>query len=40
MFNANEIAIWFLLKNNSEIKEHEAINDDYEVYQSNLHYIS
>nr|DAQ03942.1 MAG TPA: hypothetical protein [Caudoviricetes sp.] len=37
MFNANEIAIWFLLKNNSEIKEHEAINDDYEVYEGITH---
>ena len=37
MFSALEIAIWFLLKNNAEDREHEAINDDYEVYEGITH---
>lgn len=37
MFNALEIATWFLLKNNAEIREHEATNDDYEVYEGITH---
>lgn len=37
MFSALEIAIWFLLKNNAEIREHEATNDDYEVYEGITH---
>lgn len=37
MFNAKDVAVWFLLKNNSEIKEHEAENDDYEVYEGITH---
>lgn len=37
MFNALEIAIWFLLKNNAEVREHEATNDDYEVYEGITH---
>lgn len=37
MFSANEIAIWFLMKNNAEMREHEATNDDYEVYEGITH---
>lgn len=37
MFSALEIAIWFLLKNNAEVREHEATNDDYEVYEGITH---
>lgn len=37
MFSAIEIATWFLLKNNAEIREHEATNDDYEVYERITH---
>lgn len=37
MFSALEIAVWFLLKNNAEIREHEATNDDYEVYEGITH---
>lgn len=37
MFSALEIATWFLLKNNAEIREHEATNDDYEVYEGITH---
>lgn len=37
MFSALEIAIWFLLKNNAKVREHEAINDDYEVYEGITH---
>lgn len=37
MFNALEIATWFLSKNNAEIREHEATNDDYEVYEGITH---
>lgn len=37
MFNALEIATWFLLKNNAEIREHEVTNDDYEVYEGITH---
>lgn len=37
MLKAKEVAIWFLAKNNSEIKEHEAVNDDYEVYEGITH---
>lgn len=37
MFRAQDIAIWFLLKNNAEVREHEATNDDYEVYEGITH---
>ena len=37
MFNALDIATWFLLKNNAEVREHEATNDDYEVYEGITH---
>ena len=37
MFSALDIAIWFLLKNNAEIREHEADNDNYEVYEGISH---
>lgn len=37
MFSAIEIAIWFLLKNNAEIRKHETTNDDYEVYEGITH---
>lgn len=37
MFSALEIAVWFLLKNNAEVREHEATNDDYEVYEGITH---
>ncbi len=37
MFSAMDIAIWFLLKNNAEVLEHEATNDDYEVYEGITH---
>ena len=37
MFSAIDIAIWFLLKNNAEVLEHEATNDDYEVYEGITH---
>lgn len=37
MFSAKDIAIWFLMKNNAEVHEHEATNDDYEVYEGITH---
>ena len=37
MYRALDIANWFLLKNNSEILEHEAVGDDYEVYEGITH---
>lgn len=37
MFSAKDIAIWFLLKNNAEVREHEVTNDDYEVYEGITH---
>ncbi len=37
MFKASDIAKWFLLKNNAEVREHEATNDDYEVYEGITH---
>ena len=37
MFKTLEIAIWFLLKNNAEVREHEATNDDCEVYEGITH---
>lgn len=37
MFSALDIAIWFLLKNNAEVREHEVTNDDYEVYEGITH---
>lgn len=37
MFSAQEIAIWFLLKNNAEVREHEVANDNYEVYEGITH---
>lgn len=37
MYNAEEIALWFLYKNNAEIKEHIAENEEYEVYEGISH---
>ncbi len=37
MFKALDIATWFLLKNNAEVKEHEVANDNYEVYEGITH---
>ena len=37
MYSVFDIALWFLLKNNSEIKTHQAENDDYEVYEGISH---
>lgn len=38
MYSAKDIAIWFLLKNNAEVKEHIVTNDDeYEVYEGITH---
>lgn len=37
MFSAKDIAIWFLIKNNAEVHEHEATNDNYEVYEGITH---
>ena len=37
MFEALDIATCFLLKNNAEVREHEATNDDYEVYEGITH---
>ena len=37
MFSALDIATWFLLKNNAEVREHEATNDNYEVYEGITH---
>lgn len=37
MFSANDIALWFVLKNNAEIKENETENDEYEVYEGITH---
>ncbi len=37
MFSAQDIAKWFLYKNNSKQKENIAINDDYEVYEGITH---
>lgn len=37
MFSAKDIAVWFLIKNNAEVREHEATNDDYEVYEGITH---
>lgn len=37
MFSAKDIAIWFLIKNNAEVREHEVTNDDYEVYEGITH---
>lgn len=37
MFSANDIALWFVLKNNSKMKENEAENDEYEVYEGITH---
>lgn len=37
MYSAQDIAKWFLYKNNSEQKENMAINDDYEVYEGITH---
>ena len=37
MYKAIDIANWFLLKNNSEVLQHEAEGDDYEVYECITH---
>ena len=37
MESALNIAIWFLFKNRAEEREHEAVNDDYEVYEGITH---
>ena len=37
MFKARDIALWFIYKTNAEIKEHVAVNDDYEVYEGITH---
>lgn len=37
MYSANDIAIWLISKNNAEIREHEATNDEYEVYEGITH---
>ena len=37
MFNARDIASWFIYKTNAEIKEHVADNDEYEVYEGITH---
>ena len=37
MYKAMDIANWFLLKNKSEILQHEAEGDDYEVYEGITH---
>ena len=37
MYSALEIAKWCLLKNNAEVVEHEAVNDNYEVYEGITH---
>lgn len=37
MYKALDIANWFLIKNNAEVVEHEADNDDYEVYEKITH---
>lgn len=37
MYKAIDIANWFLLKNNSEVLQHEAEGDDYEVYEGITH---
>ena len=37
MYNAIDIAKWFLYKNNSERREKIAVNDDYEVYEGITH---
>lgn len=37
MYSAQDIAKWFLYKNNSEKKEKIALNDDYEVYEGITH---
>lgn len=37
MYNALDIAKWFLVKNNAEIAEHEVDSDNYEVYEGITH---
>lgn len=37
MYSAQDIAKWFLYKNNSERQDKIAINDDYEVYEGITH---
>lgn len=37
MFSAEDIALWFLLKNNSKIRENEVEDDEYEVYEGITH---
>ena len=37
MYKANEIALWFLYKNNAEIKEHISEDEEYEVYEGITH---
>ncbi len=37
MYNAKQIALWFLYKNNAEIKEHIVEDEEYEVYEGISH---
>ncbi len=37
MFNASDIALWFIYKTNAEIKENVAENDEEEVYEGITH---
>lgn len=37
MYKAEEIALWFLYKNNAEIREHISEDDEYEVYEGISH---
>lgn len=37
MYSAKDIAVWFLFKNNAEVREHEVANDEYEVYEGITH---
>lgn len=36
-YSALDIATWFIYKTNAEIKENQAINDDYEIYEGVTH---
>lgn len=36
-YSALDIATWFIYKTNAEIKENQAINDDYEIYEGLTH---
>ncbi len=37
MFNASDIALWFIYKTKAEIKDNVAENDEYEVYEGITH---